>query len=360
MDYKPKLKITLYGALNEKPTGPSRVTNGIAYGLAEVGHEVELVTTGTRNEHNHQNVSVTHVDGNVNSVVNFVQTKRKVSQYIREVSDNDIYHALAGIIDGADVLTCQGIGADLQILKSAPQIIDSTREFVGANIYTLLKMKGIRHSRVTAATSPLVANQMRTFARQKPEQVIPLGVYEHERTKSTSTSKQVRVLFPGRLEPKKGQRKVLEHLQTDEKYQVDIVGKESDKEYSRQLKNRWSDCMHGFVDDDELDDFYQKSDIVVVASEHENFGLTAVEAIARGCLVVITDSCGFATLDDSTPLNGICPVSNPKEAAKEIKYHAENTDVLRSRKKAAYNLSERYTWKNIAEEYTSLYINNVL
>jgi glycosyltransferase involved in cell wall biosynthesis len=104
-----------------------------------------------------------------------------------------------------------------------------------------------------------------------------------------------------------------------------------------------------------LEQFYEDADIVVVPSEHENFALTAVEAIARGCVLVITDRCGFATFDGSNSDNGIFVVSGGAEAARSIWQLSTDSDRLSALKHLAFEHSKNFTWEQIGEAYLPYY-----
>jgi hypothetical protein len=153
-----KKDIAIYGPLNKTETGPSAVCRGMVHGLDAIGHNITLYTTG---DDTHTDVETVHIHGSVDSIPNFVKTKTRVAKKIR-AENHEIFHSLPGLIHGADICTVQGIWADLQMLRWAPHIIQP-REFIGANIYSLLKTYGYWKTDTLVAISPLVADQTRTF-----------------------------------------------------------------------------------------------------------------------------------------------------------------------------------------------------
>ena len=117
----------------------------------------------------------------------------------------------------------------------------------------------------------------------------------------------------------------------------------------------WEDVVEGYVSDAALDERYQWADVVVIPSLHENFGLTAAEATARGCAVVVTDTCGFASLASARSCEGIITVGNGREASLAVQWLTADRERLAGRKQAAYELSEDLTWTYIGEQYVDAY-----
>jgi glycosyltransferase involved in cell wall biosynthesis len=350
------VKVALYGSLNRRPTGPSKVTEGLAYGLGELGIDVEIVTNGDREDYPHPNVDVTIVPGTPDSVPGFYRAKTTAASYVS--SENfDVFHSLVGIIHGADILTCQGLFADLQHLRHSPEVIESLRTFFGANIYSVLKAIGVHRTPVVTATSPLVDRQLRTYVRTTADLIVPLGVYRSDLERPTEVHRPLRILVPGRIQPRKGQYRLLTHLlRDDSSYEVDIVGGIADEAYCDRFADEWGDRIRGYVSRERLNRYYRDADVVVVPSYHENFGITAVEAIAKGCILIITNMCGFATFDEANPRNGVFVVGDGKQAARRVESLAKaSTETIEKYQRSAYELSEGFTWETTAKTYVDLY-----
>ncbi|MFC7098341.1 glycosyltransferase family 4 protein [Halobaculum marinum] len=340
--------IAVYGPLNTEELGPSAVTRKLVRALDAVGCDVTLYTTG---DDTHDQVETVHVSGSVDSVPNFVRTKRRVARTV-ERNDHDIFHSIPGLIDGADIQSCLGFAGDIQMLLWAPHIINP-REFVGANIYSLLKAIGYHRTDTIVAASPMVADQLKTYARCSADGVIPLGVSEADRFEPGPVSDPVRVLIPALIGPIKGQHRVLQHLDpNDERYVVDIVGPVKDEAYAQKL-SAWEHRMHGYSHD--IEQHYRDADVVLIPSEHDNHPTTAIESAGAGCSILITDTCGFATLSDARQNHGVDVVSNGKEMAETLEYLVDHPEVLAEKKQAAYELSGTMTWERIAEQYVEYY-----
>mgnify|MGYP000285998061 CR=1 FL=1 len=348
--------IALYGPYNEAPTGPSRVTGGLAEGLAESGNDVEIITAGTRTNHPNDNIEITNVPIEPGSIFRFWKIHRWVRNYISENrSAFDIFHAVGGFSYPADVNTVQGALTDIDLLRFAPDALAPPREFIGANLYSIIKAHGIYRSKRVITTSPVSTRQLRSYLRKQEHRMIPLGIGTEQLGEPGPVSDPPSILFVGRIEPRKGQHRVLEILDPDsELYDVDIVGGIADEDYLERFQGRWADNIHGHVDDETLAGFYRSADIVVMPSYHETFGIVGLEAIAKGCAIITTKATGFGLLPESNEENGVVVVEDGEEAAEAIRRLSCN-GRLSHYKRAARCYAEAFTWNRIAEKYEDVY-----
>lgn len=337
--------IAIYGPLKQTETGPSAVTRGIVDGLVDIGHDVTLYTAG---DDQHSRAQTVTIPGSLDSVPNYFRTKRRAAKVIK-ANDHELFHSLTGLMHGSDVQTVQGIFADLQMVMWSPQIINP-REFIGANIYSLLKTPGYHLAEKLVAISPFVANQSKKFIRCNPDRIIPLGVYDSFRRPPENGGSN-NILIPGLVAPIKGTHRILQHLDPkDDRFTMDICGSIPDSTYVKKFPE-WKHRLHGYVDD--IGEYFEKADIVLIPSEHDNYPTTAIEAAGRGCVVILTDTCGFSTFEEVRDCDGIFVVSDGEEMAKTLNMLLEK-DIYKE-KKAAYELSANMTWRAAAEQYHEVY-----
>lgn len=61
-------------------------------------------------------------------------------------------------------------------------------------------------------------------------------------------------------------------------------------------------------------------DVFVMASSHESFGLSAIEAIQEGCSLLISEHCGASEAMDTLPLDLVSDTDDPTEVAEKISH----------------------------------------
>lgn len=112
----------------------------------------------------------------------------------------------------------------------------------------------------------------------------------------------------------------------------------------------------GFVPNDELPAHYRESDIFVLPSETESFGLVFAEAMSCGLPIAASNVGGIPeTVRDG--IDGLlCPPGEPISLRENILRLTSNIDT---RKEISHSQRERvleqYTWDQIAERYAAVY-----
>ena len=109
----------------------------------------------------------------------------------------------------------------------------------------------------------------------------------------------------------------------------------------------------GAVSDAELVEEYARARVFVSASEHEGFGISAVEAMAAGCVPVLSDIAAFRRL--VTPgENGVLVDFADAERAGEAMAALEGADVERMGGAAAASV-EQFSWERTMPRWVELY-----
>ena len=112
----------------------------------------------------------------------------------------------------------------------------------------------------------------------------------------------------------------------------------------------------GYMDDDTKNKLYKVADVAVFPSLYEPFGIVALEAMAAGCPVVVSDTGGLAELVDHK-YNGMKMINGLTESLKDnVLALLYDEELARYVKKNAENtVSEKYTWSKVAKLTTSMY-----
>lgn len=112
----------------------------------------------------------------------------------------------------------------------------------------------------------------------------------------------------------------------------------------------------GFVDSDTKNKLYRVADVAIFPSIYEPFGIVALEAMASGCPVVVSDVGGLGELIEHKK-NGLkAYVGVPNSLADNIIELLYNNQLLNNVKENALKtVTEKYTWNKVADLTTNMY-----
>ena len=105
----------------------------------------------------------------------------------------------------------------------------------------------------------------------------------------------------------------------------------------------------------EIDEILCFSDLFILPSEQESFGLAALEAMAHGVPVVCSDVGGLQEVIENGVSGFLCPVGDAKAMAEKVIHLLDDKDRLELFKRNAYESSKKFDIKNIIIHYESLY-----
>ncbi len=172
------------------------------------------------------------------------------------------------------------------------------------------------------------------------------------------------VFFIGRLVHEKGVHVLIEAfakvLAYHNKAKLVVAGKGPADSYLRHLGHSLG-IPHriyfaGFVDDATRNRLYKCADVAVVPSLYEPFGITALEAMASGVPVVVSDTGGLGEVVRHGITGMKSYVANPSSLADNI-LTLLGDDSLRERIRTAAcrEVRERFNWDIIADETREVY-----
>lgn len=171
--------------------------------------------------------------------------------------------------------------------------------------------------------------------------------------------KSVNILSVGRLERKKGIQYLLKALsildrQGDINIKLFLVGEGS---YSEDLKNISSELelsnVHfmGQVSDDKLENLYKSSDIFVLLSQSEAYGIVVAEALAQGLITIVSNTTALTEFVGEAGCIGIDYPPDIDEIAALIKSLVGKEVVV-----GPFNSKKIRNWTTVAKEYMKCYI----
>ena len=115
-------------------------------------------------------------------------------------------------------------------------------------------------------------------------------------------------------------------------------------EYTRHVKGK------------EKHEAYMRSDIVVMPSRYEPFGLVGLEALAAGCLLLAPEGLGMDEYFEPG-VNGLSIMNTPGDIAKTLIEVIQNWNKLLPLKSRAVETAKNWTWNRSAEFHARLYSN---
>ena len=112
----------------------------------------------------------------------------------------------------------------------------------------------------------------------------------------------------------------------------------------------------GWVGDDMLHSLYRITDLCIVPSIYEPFGIVALEAMASGCLCVVADTGGLREVVPGDGTVGLRFPSRDTAALREIVERVLSDDALRAQLVAeAREHVLRFDWMEVARETVGVY-----
>jgi glycogen synthase len=171
------------------------------------------------------------------------------------------------------------------------------------------------------------------------------------------------VFFVGRMVPEKGVqvmiRAIPEILPAWNHVRFVIVGggnRSHLEQLAAELNVTDRIFFTGYVDDDTLLKLYKVADVAVYPSLYEPFGIVALEAMAAGVPVVVSDVGGFREVVDHGVTGLTAWTDNPDSLAWAILYLLKNPFSAKMMANNAYKkATEQFDWPSIARMTDSVY-----
>lgn len=107
----------------------------------------------------------------------------------------------------------------------------------------------------------------------------------------------------------------------------------------------------------ELPNYYNASEIVVLPSHYESFGIVALEGMACGIPVIITDTTGAAGLFDKRNSPLVTSANNPLMLAEKIKHLLTDKKEYQKIRSEVLEKVQELSWENIAEKFVKIIEN---
>jgi D-inositol-3-phosphate glycosyltransferase len=101
--------------------------------------------------------------------------------------------------------------------------------------------------------------------------------------------------------------------------------------------------------------FYSAADVVVMPSYYESFGMVALEAMACGTPVIVTQVGGLAFLVQDGITGFHIPVEDPEALADRLIKIMNDPELRDQMSQQAAEIAQNYAWEKIATSMSTLY-----
>ncbi|CAM4523674.1 glycosyltransferase involved in cell wall biosynthesis [Paenibacillus endophyticus] len=194
--------------------------------------------------------------------------------------------------------------------------------------------------------------------------VIPNGVDEfwlnETLVRRNINIKNPRLIFVGRIDKNKNLKSVLQVVQLLRnkglESTLEVVGDGPLRdELQKECEIDNNIVFHGAIYDKEvLRDMYFNSDILVVPSFTETFGLVYLEAMSCGMPIIYTKNQGFDGFFEEGKVGYAVDPYNPKNMLNAINEIMDNYEDISA---YCFEAVKAFEWENIAKDYLELYFN---
>ena len=173
------------------------------------------------------------------------------------------------------------------------------------------------------------------------------------------------ILFMSRIHPKKGLEYLILALSKLKEYNfVLVIAGSGAPDYVNQIKDLLKthdicDRTHmiGFVKSETKNLYLQGADIFALTSHSENFGIAAIEALAAGTPVLITDGVAIAPMVKEQAIGYVTKL-DVEAIASIIQEFFDHPDIAKQKgDRATLYIAEHYSWAKITRRLMAVYEN---
>ncbi|MDG6905305.1 MAG: glycosyltransferase family 4 protein [Nitrososphaerota archaeon] len=370
--------------------GISRVVEGLSKALVNQSHEVHIITPempGTLLEDNDHGVFIHRVPIETPTptfqawtmMMNHYFAKR-VGRLVKETGDFDIVHAHDWLVLPAAAETKAFCNTclvstlhSLEYKRSGG--IQTPETSMTESLEWWLTYES---SQVTVCSNSMKEDTVTRF--RVPESkisIIPIGVNSEKyknvhpnrdqvRLRYGISSDETMVLFVGRLTRQKGCEYLINAIpQVPRRLNAKLVvvgdGSLRSELETLAVSAGISKIMFaGFVSEKELDELYLSSDLLVIPSVYEPFGVVALEAMAAGLPVVASnvDGLGEIIIHD---FNGVLayPRDSSSIAWGITKVLSDENNTRRLIENAKLDIRSRFSWDAVARKTVEIYLKAI-
>lgn len=279
------------------------------------------------------------------------------------------------VIGGYSTITAMLCIEYLRLMK-IPFIINADGGMICRDSWIKLKIKKhfIGSASAWLSSGPVTTNYLVHYGA-KPEKVyefpfssiknadieMPLIEVEKEKLrKKMQLSERKTILFVGQFIYRKGIDVLLDSVRklSSVKLNVLLVGGEANENLKKIVKDYKMENVHfiPFKSKEKLKDFYKVTDVFVLPTRYDIWGLVINEAMGYGVPVVSTNQCVAAQTMITPGKNGfIVNVNDADALSKKIEFLLKNDEIRMSFAQNAFATAQSYTIEHMARRHIEIF-----
>lgn len=168
--------------------------------------------------------------------------------------------------------------------------------------------------------------------------------------------KEIKLIYAGNIDKNKNISKTCEAIKRLEKegWKVNftVAGKIKNEKIYKRVKDKIE--YKGILNEKELIEYYRESDIFVMPSKKETFGLVYAEAMSQGLPVIYTMGQGFDEQFEEGVVGFRVNENDEKDIVNAIKAICNRYDIISNN---CIKMITKFSWKRICIEYYNKYDN---
>lgn len=222
----------------------------------------------------------------------------------------------------------------------------------------------LRQASLLHATSKQEAETLRDLGLRTPIAVIPNGVFLPDQGKQHPNEGEGRqALFLSRLHPKKGLTTLIDawaRVRPD-RWKLVVAGP-AEGDYRREVEARVERheiegmvTFLGPVDDREKWNLYRKSDLFILPTFSENFGMVVAEALACGVPVITTTGAPWQVLEERSCGWWVKPTVDEIAEALQDAVQRSDRERLKMGTRGRALVEDQFSWAGVAESMIASY-----
>lgn len=363
-----KIAILITGFPPRVVSGAEIATLNVATELAKRGHEVHVITTGDKELRGVKKGDFyTHyIQPGIAPESSFwgaISYAIKAFAQIRRINP-DIVHAQRFYREGLAAFLAK-------MFFKKPYVVYSH----GHDVYQPWRFKGIasklflgRADAVIVLTQDLKEKIKEIYDRDVF--VIPNGIdlrrfegLSHRDSHKLAESGERIILFVGRLHPVKGVAYLIEAMTTiikrNPKVRLWLVGDGEERQSLENLVNKLGLTQYvnfvGKVPNEEVPEYMASSDVLVMPSLSEPFGIVLLEAMACGLPIVATNVGGIPEIVQDGENGFLVEPESSEEIADRVLKLLENDDLRRRISQNNIEEVKNYSWEAVVDKLEKVY-----